>query len=133
MGSGHEAAGLRAPAGSRASPSPLVCRTRFWGGWLEGQGSQIYCYPADGWGLFLTRLRILRCPKGGTDPLMSWAKSQGDWLSHPRHLNACVGLLVGRAGAHGVPGLVPAYWWVEPSPGVSGYRDLEVSKLVSAY
>ena len=42
-------------------------------------------------------------------------------------------MLVGTAGAHGVPGLVPAYWWAEPISGVSGYRALEVPKLVSAY
>lgn len=46
---------------------------------------------------------------------------------------AGVSLLVGRAKAQGFLGLLPAHWWVEAGPEISGCRTLGVLKLSSTH
>ena len=46
---------------------------------------------------------------------------------------ARAGWLVGVARAQGVLGIIPAHWWMEVVPRVSGCRALEVLGLVPAY
>ena len=48
-GLGREAAHCRMLQGPGANTDPLVGRARFWGGWFQGWGSQIYCQPAGRW------------------------------------------------------------------------------------
>ena len=61
----------------------------------------------------------LGCPKYGVGLLVSGVGSWGSWLRGLKCLSAGIGLL-DRAEAQGIPGLVPAHWWVEPGPEVSG-------------
>ena len=51
-------------------------------------------------------------PKDGVSQLAGGAGSLGHWLKYPRCPRARIDLVVGRAGACGVPGLMPACCYV---------------------
>ena len=57
------------------------------------------------------------------------ALAAGPWGSQGWYVSP----LMGRAGAQGVLGMVPAHWWVELGPRVSGCRALAVPALVPAH
>ena len=104
----------------RATADSLVGRAGSWGLWMQGLGS----------------------PKAVAIPLVGGVGPQGYWLRGPRCSSAGVGLLVGKAGAWGVLGLVLVSWcggwfltrqtpwlwwswgWCPPTDGQGGIQDI---------
>ena len=90
----------------------LLGRDRFRSKWLWPLELWIYCWPAGGWGWFLTWLAAgSMVLKAGVDLLVSGTGSWASWLWDPRCLRAGIGLLVGGALQRHVLGLVSACWW----------------------
>ena len=58
-------------------------------------------------------------PRSSESLLVSRAGSWGSWLRGPICFRVGVHLLVGRANAQGILGLVFTYWCVKPCPGAS--------------
>ena len=79
----------------------------FGGLWL--QDPAVWCWPVGRWSWFLAQ--------------------QAFGCGHP---GAGVSSLLGMASAQGIWGLVSTGTWAEPGPGVTGWRDLGVTKLVLA-
>ena len=73
-----------------------------------GPGTLDLYQPAGGWDWLLTWLAAESgSPKAGISLLVSGTGSWGSWLRCPKCLRTSVSLLVGGAGAQGVPELVP--------------------------
>lgn len=69
------------------------------------------------------------------DPAVCWPLGRWSWFlaqqsSGCGHPGAGISSLLGMASAQGIWGLELSGTWAEPGPGVTGWRDQEVTKLV---